>query len=88
MGIYSKWMPKGTIETGQHDDNGGGYYGASNVDDYHNQHLINQLGNRRRQLLERYIQPALLLSLKDLHRHLVTREQQSSSTYDNFVKWL
>jgi len=86
---------KGSTLTGKQEDNGG-YYGASNVDYYHNQQLLEQLGNRRVQLLEGYIRPALLSSLEDLHRPLFTmrhnseqqQQQQQSSTYDNFVKWL
>ena len=84
---------KGSNLTGKQEDNGGSY-GASNIDDYHNQQLLEQLGNHRVQLLERYIRPGLLSTLRDLHRPLFTmrhnseQQQQPSSTHDNFVKWL
>ena len=59
-------------------------------DDRYNELL--KLGYQRVQLLDRYIRPALLSSVEDLHRPLFMpprqEQQQESYTHNNFVKWL
>ena len=59
-------------------------------DDHHNELL--ELGYQRVQVLDRYIRPALLSSVEDLHRPLFMpprqEQQQESYTHNNFVKWL
>lgn len=52
-----------------------------------------ELGDRRVELLEQYIRPALLPTQKSHSRHLFTHHHQqknpeSTNYYDNFVKWI